>query len=248
MKAANYKEIARHYDKNPARHQTLKEKLIQDILDSTKAKVRVLDLACGTGNFLKAQMEHYPQKRIEWQGADLSESMLSQAKTKLKGVELKIANAEDLPYEDEAFDFVSCNFAFHHFEGKIKALREIRRVLKGGGAFLMANICPAFMPTFWVYHFFPETVKLDRERFWTNKKLFTEFEKEGFLPELKTTVFEKRFSLERLLAEAENRDISQLNLIDAGAYKKGLKALKSWPEAAYPGTFATLRLAARKVK
>ena len=42
-------------------------------------------------------------------------------------------DAESLDYEDESFDVVTCIFTFQFFPDKLKALREIYRVLKPGG-------------------------------------------------------------------------------------------------------------------
>lgn len=54
----NYTKIAPNYDKNPIRAKGVDEE-IKKILQKQKNKIRVLDLACGTGNYLKTQSEYY---------------------------------------------------------------------------------------------------------------------------------------------------------------------------------------------
>lgn len=61
-----------------------------------------------------AASKHDPDHRITWQTAD----------------------ALDLPFEDESFDVVACQFGVMFFPDKSKAFSEARRVLKPGGIFI----------------------------------------------------------------------------------------------------------------
>ena len=170
LKTADYSVIAKVYDKNPIRLQYDPEPQIGQLLSSTTEPISILDVACGTGNFLLAQTEYFPDNRIKWHGCDLSPDMLSVAKAKLtKAIELTTADASDLPYRDEQFNFVSCNFAFHHFQDKVRCISQFHRILKPGGIFQMKNICPEAMPLSWVYHYFKGTRKMDSKRFWSNR-------------------------------------------------------------------------------
>jgi|Transcript_15022 demethylmenaquinone methyltransferase/2-methoxy-6-polyprenyl-1,4-benzoquinol methylase len=51
-------------------------------------------------------------------------------------IEWKEANAEELPFEDEAFDFYTIAFGIRNVPNKDKALIEAYRVLKKGGRFM----------------------------------------------------------------------------------------------------------------
>jgi ubiquinone/menaquinone biosynthesis C-methylase UbiE len=51
----------------------------------------------------------------------------------ITNVEFQLADAHDLPFEDESFDSVTCRRAAHHFVDVGQALREMRRVLRPGG-------------------------------------------------------------------------------------------------------------------
>jgi ubiquinone/menaquinone biosynthesis C-methylase UbiE len=48
-------------------------------------------------------------------------------------VHFRKSNVEELPFEDEFFDFIICSNAFHHFSNPEKTLREAYRVLKPKG-------------------------------------------------------------------------------------------------------------------
>src|SRR5258707_415022 len=49
-------------------------------------------------------------------------------------------DVEALPFEDGAFDVVTCRIAAHHFADVATAVREVRRVLRPGGSFLLQDI------------------------------------------------------------------------------------------------------------
>jgi len=53
----------------------------------------------------------------------------------IRNIEITHANAEQLPFEDEQFDFIYCSYSFQYIPDKDKALQEIKRVLKKGGYF-----------------------------------------------------------------------------------------------------------------
>lgn len=247
MKTAEYSKIAKRYDKNPVRHNQPKEKHIEELLNINKGIINILDLACGTGNYLKAQQQYFKSSRIHWFGCDLSTAMLKFAEKKLKGVNLKIADAAYLPYPSNFFDLVSCNWAFQHFTDKNSAVREIYRVLKPKGIFIMKNISPELMPKWWIYNLFPSTKKIDKERFWSNKKLFTQFEKAGFEVVLNINFTMKRRSYEEIYFDVKNRDTSHLTMISEAEYKSGLQKIKSSKKNTFIDLFTQLVLDCKKI-
>jgi ubiquinone/menaquinone biosynthesis C-methylase UbiE len=98
----------------------------------------VLELACGTGIVTRRLRERLaPGSKIV--ATDLNEAMLSYAQLKLKSseaIEWKQADATDLPFQDQSFDAVVCQFGVMFFPDKEQAAREAYRVLKPGGVFL----------------------------------------------------------------------------------------------------------------
>lgn len=97
-----------------------------------------LDLGCGTGEMLKLILQEDVGKELY--GIDLSEKMLHVAKSKLpEQVKLLLGDSEVLPFSDNTFDVVYCNDSFHHYPAPMNVLREVHRVLKPGGTFLMGD-------------------------------------------------------------------------------------------------------------
>src|SRR6202012_2318163 len=72
---------------------------------------------------------------------DLSQPMLDRAAAKLARetrIEYRQADALALPFADESFDAVACQFGAMFFPDKVQGYREARRVLKPGGRFFFS--------------------------------------------------------------------------------------------------------------
>jgi ubiquinone/menaquinone biosynthesis C-methylase UbiE len=100
----------------------------------------VLDIGSGTGvllPFLTAEMGG--QGRIV--ALDLSAEMLVQAQAKNFPPLIGLAQADVLafPMTDNSVDLAICNSAFPHFSDKVRALKEITRVLKTNGRLVICH-------------------------------------------------------------------------------------------------------------
>jgi ubiquinone/menaquinone biosynthesis C-methylase UbiE len=102
----------------------------------------LLDVACGTGRFLRELRLAYPALRAK--GLDLSQAYLDEARRHLHGlrpVELLCANAEAMPLPDASCDIVTAIFLYHELPGDVRrrVTAEIARVLKPGGLFVLID-------------------------------------------------------------------------------------------------------------
>ena len=102
-----------------------------------KTGLRVLETACGTGIVTERLVA-----RLRNAGTviatDLNEAMVEHARARLAkaGVEWRQADATSLPFPDESFDAVVCQFGVMFFPDKLRGAREALRVLRPGGVFL----------------------------------------------------------------------------------------------------------------
>lgn len=98
----------------------------------------VLETAAGTGVLTRALDARLPaHTRIV--ATDLNQPMLDQAAAKQsyrQGITWRQADALALPFGDQEFDVVACQFGAMFFPDKVKGYKEARRVLKPGGRFL----------------------------------------------------------------------------------------------------------------
>ena len=98
----------------------------------------VLELACGTGILTRVLRDRLPAT-VRLVATDLNEPMFRNAAAKFSGrdtIEWKQADASNLPFADNLFDAVVCQFGFMFFPDKARSAREVHRVLKPGGVFL----------------------------------------------------------------------------------------------------------------
>jgi demethylmenaquinone methyltransferase/2-methoxy-6-polyprenyl-1,4-benzoquinol methylase len=87
---------------------------------------RVLDLACGTGDFCH-ELEAQGLRPV---GLDFSAGMLARARVTAPLVR---GDGARLPFADGAFDGVVCGFALRNFVDLDEVFRETARVLRPGG-------------------------------------------------------------------------------------------------------------------
>lgn len=100
----------------------------------------VLDIATATGFTALAVAPHVRHVT----GSDVSTKMLEQANLRareqgIENVTWTVADAHDLPFANAVFDLVTVRIAPHHFADVPRFLREVRRVLRAGGVFVLGD-------------------------------------------------------------------------------------------------------------
>ena len=98
----------------------------------------VLEIACGTGIVTRRLRDALPAT-TEIVATDLNNAMFEFAQGKFQGsenVRWEQADASNLPFGDQSFDAVVCQFGIMFVPDKAAAMREAFRVLRNGGVFL----------------------------------------------------------------------------------------------------------------
>lgn len=114
-------------------------KKVVEIVKQQQPKT-VLDIATGTGDLAINLAETSAEKIV---GLDISPGMLSVGKEKVKAkqldnrIDMIIGDSENMPFEDNTFDAITVAFGVRNFETLENGLKDILRVLKPGGTFVI---------------------------------------------------------------------------------------------------------------
>ena len=102
---------------------------------------RVLDVACGPGNFTRSFARAADGGLVV--GLDASETMLAIAVRKTEGANLAYVRGDacTLPFRDGSFDAICCFAALYLIQEPMRALDEIARVLAPGGRVALLSSC-----------------------------------------------------------------------------------------------------------
>ena len=66
--------------------------------------------------------------------------MIKQAKSKkIKNAIFVEGRSDELPFDDNTFNIVTCSQSFHHYPETDKPMKEARRVLKQGGLYILSD-------------------------------------------------------------------------------------------------------------
>jgi len=119
---------------------------------------KVLDIACGTGDFTIANLDSGADEVI---GLDISEGMVNVGieKIKKKGlsnrITLQVGDSEKINFEDGTFDGITVGFGVRNFENLEKGLAEMYRVLAPDGQLIILEFSkPRKFPIKQLYFFY----------------------------------------------------------------------------------------------
>jgi len=91
----------------------------------------LLDVGCWDGSFSQFL------RGVKYVGVDINRQALELAKQ--KGLDVIMASCDHLPFKDEAFDACSMIEVIEHLYSPEKTIREVYRILKDDGKFLLAT-------------------------------------------------------------------------------------------------------------
>jgi ubiquinone/menaquinone biosynthesis C-methylase UbiE len=146
-------KVRQEYDRLAAVYDRRWHHYVQQTLEFLKdwaaipPAAKVLDIACGTGEFERLVLHDHPQQQMV--GVDLSEQMLAIAQQKCSdfaNATFQAATATALPFDDQSFDTIVCASAFHYFEAPADGLLEMKRVLSPKGKLVILDWCRDYFP------------------------------------------------------------------------------------------------------
>ena len=101
---------------------------------------RILDVGAGKGTVADRVMR--ASAGAEVHGVDPNEKRVAAMKREFPLILSSVATVECLPYADSYFDKVYSTMALHHFSDLAQAIREVARVLRPGGSFVVLEVEP----------------------------------------------------------------------------------------------------------
>ena len=133
---------ARWYDNNTRKHRLAEMKAYaKEVANQIQDGCSVLEVAPGPG-YLAIELAKLGKFKII--GLDISKDFVEIARRNAKeagvGVEFWQGSVADIPFPDNMFDFIICTAAFKNFKEPFKALSEMYRVLRSGGAALIIDM------------------------------------------------------------------------------------------------------------
>ncbi len=133
--------IARWYAKLTRKSLPEFEQLAQRMAASLPSGARVLEVAPGPGYFSVALAR---LGNFEITGLDVSKTFVEIARRNASEagvpVDFQQGNASRMPFANDRFDLILCRAAFKNFSEPVKALAEMRRVLRPGGKAIIIDL------------------------------------------------------------------------------------------------------------
>jgi SAM-dependent methyltransferase len=118
------------YDMFMGRYSTQLSAQLAD-LAGVEAGQRAVDVGCGPGALLAELERRLGPEAVA--AADPSEPFVEAARARHAGVDVRIAPAEDLPFEDDAFDAALAQLVVHFMADPVAGLAEMSRVTRPSG-------------------------------------------------------------------------------------------------------------------
>ena len=131
MARMSFDVAAGAYDRFMGRYSALLSPQMAD-LAGVRAGQRVLDVGCGPGALTAELVSRTESANVA--AVDPSASFVNAAQARNPGVDVRLANAEALPFEDHAFDAALAQLVVHFMTDPVLGIAEMRRVVRAGGA------------------------------------------------------------------------------------------------------------------
>lgn len=119
-------------------HEPLGDRMLRTRAFDLRGTRRILDVGSGAGQLAKHVIK-YADPEAKLTCVDLSLEMLRRARTRLKSDRPRFVTADltKLPFDDGAFDCITCGYVLEHLPDPRTGLQELSRVLEPGGRLLL---------------------------------------------------------------------------------------------------------------
>ncbi|HEY7849891.1 MAG TPA: class I SAM-dependent methyltransferase [Ktedonobacterales bacterium] len=108
-----------------------------DLAAALPTPASVLDVGCGTGRLLRAVAARWPHAQLI--GVDPAEGMVEAARRLTSSATIHRGFAESLPVPDGSVELALSTMSAHHWRDQAAGLRELARVVRPGGHFILVD-------------------------------------------------------------------------------------------------------------
>ncbi|MGE5776740.1 MAG: class I SAM-dependent methyltransferase [Chloroflexota bacterium] len=226
MQPVNYNEISKIYDDVREGDIVLINHFLQEL--PSEDGLNILDIGCGTGNYTDLFEKVTREKHYRIHGIEPSEGMIGKARRKNNRIVFKQATAEDIPFEDNFFDFVYMTDVIHHIPDIRKMFAEIRRTLKPQGKVCIFTQSHRQIEARPIAQFFPGTVRVDQARYPDIDAIIAAAQLGGLIHLKQEVLFEgEALELDAAYLElVRKKGWSMLHLLSEEEYQTGLRKLE----------------------
>ncbi len=130
VRAVSFEVAAEAYDNFMGRYSVQLAPGLAD-LAGVQSGQRVLDVGCGPGALTTELVRRVGADNVA--AVDPSESFVAAAESRHPGVDVRLAPAESLPFEDGSFDAALAQLVVHFMSEPHAGIGEMARVTKSGG-------------------------------------------------------------------------------------------------------------------
>ncbi len=138
-----FNQVSNQYDQFAVVQRMVGQRLLDRLAYIRIEPRTILDLGCGTGNFLASLRAIYPNAHVI--GLDIALRMLRVASRKRLSTrlyQLLCGDAAYLPFRTRSFDLIYANLMVHWSDDLMQTFCELRRILAPEGLFLFSTVGP----------------------------------------------------------------------------------------------------------
>jgi SAM-dependent methyltransferase len=196
-----------------------------DALHSMERPSEVVDVGCGTGDYLFALQQEFPSLR--YRGVDISPEMLESARKRCPWAKLEIVNVDEgLTGETGTTDFIYSIDVLHHLQDYDRYFGGCARVLRTGGRLIVITDSEADIYARTLGKFFPETIRINLLRYPAIEELLHRADNAGLQLQSRRTARGSLDLDERVMCMLADRSISELRLIHDRDHDRGMNRVQ----------------------
>jgi SAM-dependent methyltransferase len=200
---------------------------IRDAVTRAGSEPWVLDLGCGTGDYLADVHRRFHDARLF--GCDRSPEMLARAGERCPTGRFVLADLDrGLPVRSARIGVAYFVDVFHHLREPRLVLRESHRVLRDDGRLCVISDSTDDIHARTLAKLFPETLAINLERYPPIEGLCEAAEHIGFRLSSRTTIRGTIAMDDRFLEALGSRAMSELRLISAEQHRAGMTRAREY--------------------